>query len=202
MVVRGDMQVEGIDYTEKHAPVVSWGTIRTILTMSLHYHWETMQIDFSNAFTQATLKNPVYVSLPPCFMNKRGDRKTILKLEKALYGLVQAPLEWYEHLRDQLQDSGEFKNVKISRNDPCLFFIDECILIIYVDDVLGFSKNKSNLKVIFNKLKKKGMIFTEESEENDVFSFLGIEIRKSEDGKRVEMLQKGLIEKVIKRWDW
>ena len=80
----------------------------------------------------------------------------------------------------------------------CFFFIDDCILIIYVDDVLGFDKSKNKLKEIFNKIKKKGMIFTEEGEEEDVFSFLGIEIRKSEDGKKVEMLQKGLTEKVIK----
>ena len=33
--VRGDLQVEGIDYFEKYAPVVSWTTIRTLPTLSI-----------------------------------------------------------------------------------------------------------------------------------------------------------------------
>ena len=33
--VRGDRQVEGVDYTEKYSPVVSWSTVRMMLCLSL-----------------------------------------------------------------------------------------------------------------------------------------------------------------------
>eukprot|EP00957_Ditylum_brightwellii_P100446 7656632-Ditylum_brightwellii.AAC.1 len=52
LCVRGDQQVEGIDYFETYAPVVSWSTVRTV--------------DYTNAFVQAELPEgeEVYMSLP------------------------------------------------------------------------------------------------------------------------------------------
>ena len=34
--VRGDRQVEGIDYTDKYSPVVAWSTVRMLLTISIY----------------------------------------------------------------------------------------------------------------------------------------------------------------------
>eukprot|EP00957_Ditylum_brightwellii_P153280 11665901-Ditylum_brightwellii.AAC.1 len=36
LCVRGDQQVEGIDYFETHAPVVSWSTLRTVMTLAVN----------------------------------------------------------------------------------------------------------------------------------------------------------------------
>ena len=86
--VRGDMQVEGVDYFEKYAPVVNWSTVRLLLCISETYGWATKQIDYSNAFVQATLDESVYIRPPPMFdTSKRPDH--VLKLNKSLYGLVQ-----------------------------------------------------------------------------------------------------------------
>jgi hypothetical protein len=103
---RGDRQVEGIDYFEKYAPVVSWTTVRLMISLSINYGWATRQVDFSNAFVQADLKEDVYISLPACFDSDEGISRSdvVMKLNKSLYGLVQAPLYWYNHLKNALEN--------------------------------------------------------------------------------------------------
>ncbi|MEO0405215.1 MAG: reverse transcriptase domain-containing protein [Bacteroidota bacterium] len=53
--VRGDRQVEGVDYFESYAPVTSWSSIGMILVMALQHDWTIKQVDFSNTFVQAPL---------------------------------------------------------------------------------------------------------------------------------------------------
>ena len=116
--VRGDQQVEGVDYFDTYAPVVSWSTVRLLLTLAILKGWKTRQVDYTNAFVQANLKENehVYVALPKCFI--LSDRpEVVLKLIKSLYGLKQAPLRWFERLRDGLLKRGFVQ----SRLDPCLF---------------------------------------------------------------------------------
>ena len=95
---RGDKQIEGIDYFDKWAPTVSWSTVRMLLCLTLNQGWVTKQVDFSNAFVQAKLKEDVYVSLPEGFEPEDGDEPAssyALKLNKSLYGLVQSPMYWF-----------------------------------------------------------------------------------------------------------
>ena len=68
---RGDKQVEGVDYSEKWAPTVSWSTVRILLCLALNQGWVTKQVDFSNAFVQATLDKDVYVLLLKCSLWQR-----------------------------------------------------------------------------------------------------------------------------------
>ena len=88
--VRGDRQIEGVDYFDTYAPVVSWSTVRLLLCLSISNGWKTRQVDFSNAFVQAKLKEDVYISLPAMFKGPQGEGndKVVLKLNRSLYGLV------------------------------------------------------------------------------------------------------------------
>ena len=65
--MRGDQQVEGVDYFESYAPVASWSTIRMLLTISLQKDWHIKQVYFDNAFVQAPLDKDVYILMPPIF---------------------------------------------------------------------------------------------------------------------------------------
>ena len=81
--VRGNKQIAGVDYFETYAPVVQWSTIRLVLTMVLSHGWVTRQVDYTNAFTQADLKEEVYIESPKGF--ERKDKKDmVLKLLKSL----------------------------------------------------------------------------------------------------------------------
>jgi len=56
--------VEGVDYTEKYAPVVQWSTGRAMIILAIREKLHTRLVDFANAFVQAKLKETVYVKLP------------------------------------------------------------------------------------------------------------------------------------------
>jgi hypothetical protein len=59
--VRGDLQEGTFD---TYAPVVAFSTVRLFLVLSLTLDWYTCSIDFSNAFVQAVLDEPVWIHLP------------------------------------------------------------------------------------------------------------------------------------------
>ena len=81
-VARGDKQIEGIHYTDKYSPVVPWRTARMMLVLAIHEGLYTKQIDFSNAFVQADLKEEVYLNMPPGGFSPQGHnpKDLVLKL--------------------------------------------------------------------------------------------------------------------------
>jgi hypothetical protein len=193
LVVRGDFQVEGEDYDEKYAPVVPWSTVRLMLTIAASQGLATRQVDFSNAFVQAHLKEtkPIFVQTPPTFHSDVAD-KVVLRLNRSLYGLVQAPLYWGNHLRDVLVKQHGFQE---SQTSPCLYFRDGLVILTYVDDCLFFAKDKRQIDELLESIRTKSDLkFTIE---DDAFTFLGVELKTHSDGT-VEFLQKGLIEKILK----
>ena len=68
--VRGDLQKAGVDYFETYAPVVQWSTVRLLLTLVLSKGWCTRQVDYTNAFAQADLKEEIYIEPPRGFQRK------------------------------------------------------------------------------------------------------------------------------------
>ena len=101
--VRGDLQEQGVDYFESYAPVIPWSSVILMLVLAAHLDLCTRQIYFSNAFSQATLQEEVYIKFPATFQDSNSSGN-VLKLNKSLYGLVQAPLAWYQHLVAKLME--------------------------------------------------------------------------------------------------
>ena len=58
---RGDLQREGVDFFHTYAPVVQWSTIRLLLSTVLTEGWVTRQVDYTNAFAQADLREEAYL---------------------------------------------------------------------------------------------------------------------------------------------
>ena len=62
--VRGDKQLEGIDYFETFAPVVSWTTVRLMLILSLILGLATRQVDYTVAFLHTPIdEDPDYANM-------------------------------------------------------------------------------------------------------------------------------------------
>jgi hypothetical protein len=76
--------------------------------------------------------------------------------------------------------------------DKCLFIRDNCIIIIYVDDCLIFSRDDKILEDILSHL---GSVFQITSD-MDVGAYLGLDIKCNVEGL-LEITQPGLIDKVI-----
>ncbi|GKD16929.1 putative ribonuclease H-like domain-containing protein, partial [Tanacetum coccineum] len=108
LVAQGYKQEEGIDYDEVFAPVARIEAIRLFLAYASFMNFVVYQMDVKSAFLYGTIKEEVYVSQPSGFVDLEFPEK-FYKVEKALYGLHQAPKAWYETLSTYLLDNGFYR---------------------------------------------------------------------------------------------
>ncbi|GJW23155.1 putative ribonuclease H-like domain-containing protein [Tanacetum coccineum] len=104
LVAQGYTQEEGIDYDEVFAPVTRIEAIRLFLAYASFMGLIVYQMDVKSAFLYGTIKEEVYVCQPPGFEDPQFTDK-VYKVEKALYGLHQAPRAWYETLSTYLLEN-------------------------------------------------------------------------------------------------
>ncbi|CAH9142456.1 unnamed protein product [Cuscuta epithymum] len=176
LVVFGNHQQEGIDYTETFAPVAKMVTVRMFLAVAVAKNWELHQLDVHNAFLHGDLDEEVYMKPPPGFLSSRPGQ--VCRLKKSLYGLRQAPRCWFAKLTASLKQYG----FRQSYSDYSLFTMHQgsaqLYVLIYVDDLIiegndcgAISRFKSYLHKCFH-MKDLGILKY----------FLGIEVARSTDG--------------------
>ncbi|GJT61620.1 putative ribonuclease H-like domain-containing protein, partial [Tanacetum coccineum] len=137
------------------------------------------------------IEEEVYVCQPPGFEDPDFPDR-VYKVEKALYGLHQAPRAWYETLSTYLLDNG-FQRGKI---DKTLFIKrhkgDILLVQVYVDDII-FGLTKKELCNIFEKLMHEKFLMSSMK-----FRFIEVKtastpmetqkpLLKDEDGKEVDV---------------
>nr|GEU44849.1 hypothetical protein [Tanacetum cinerariifolium] len=108
------------------------------------------QMDVNSAFLYVKIEDEVYVCQPPGFEDPNFHEK-VYKLEKALYGLHQAPRVWYKTLSTYLMDNG-FHRGQIDKTLFIQRHKDDILLVqVYVDDII-FGSTKKELGTEFEKL--------------------------------------------------
>nr|GEY08625.1 hypothetical protein [Tanacetum cinerariifolium] len=90
LVAQGHTHEEGIDYDEMFAPVARIEAIRLFLAYSSFKDFIVYQMGMKSTFLYRKIKEEVYVCQPPGFKDPDFPDK-VFKVEKALYGLHQAP---------------------------------------------------------------------------------------------------------------
>ena len=193
--VRGDLQREGVDYFETYAPVVQWSTVRLLLTLILSNNWTTKQVDYTNAFAQAELKEEVYIE-PPRGFGRKDKLDKVLKLRMSLYGLKQAPKTFFDKLKAGLLERGFTQ----SSLDHCLFMKKDMICVVYVDDTIIAGPDSQAIEDLITSLgvtKDEQRHTFELRDEGEVGDFLGIRIEKCSQHS-FSLTQSGLINKVLK----
>ncbi|GKC60790.1 retrovirus-related pol polyprotein from transposon TNT 1-94 [Tanacetum coccineum] len=65
IVILGNHQVVGIDYTETFIPVAKMVTVRVFLAVVASKQWELHQMDMHNAFLHGDLEEEVFMKIPP-----------------------------------------------------------------------------------------------------------------------------------------
>ncbi|GKE14005.1 putative ribonuclease H-like domain-containing protein, partial [Tanacetum coccineum] len=113
LVTQGYTQEEGIDYDEVFAPVARIEAIMLFLAYDSFKDFVVYQMDVKSAFLYGKIEEEVYVCQPPGFEDPDFPDR-VYKVEKALYGLHQAPRAWYETLSTYLLDNG-FQRGKIDK---------------------------------------------------------------------------------------
>ncbi|GKD61552.1 putative ribonuclease H-like domain-containing protein, partial [Tanacetum coccineum] len=170
LVAQGYTQEEGIDYDEVFAPVARIEAIRLFLAYASFKDFVVYQMDVKSAFLYGKIEEEVYVCQPPGFEDPDFPDR-VYKVEKALYGLHQAPRAWYETLSTYLLDNG-FQRGKI---DKTLFIkrdkSDILLVQVYVDDIIFGSTRKKMCTEFEKMMHKKFQI----SSMGELIFFLGLQ---------------------------
>ena len=136
---------------------------------------------------QSILKEDVYLEPPVGFEPEQegSSQDTVLKLTKSLYGLVQSLLYWFNHLLASLKEVG----FKASAYDPCMFYGKDIVILVYIDDCLFFGKSLKEIDTVIEVLERKELVLTKK---DDVYAFLGIQVKYDSNKNEYNMTQKGL----------
>ncbi|GKE14438.1 putative ribonuclease H-like domain-containing protein [Tanacetum coccineum] len=176
-IEQGYKQEEGIDYDEVFAPVARVKAIRLFLAFESFMNFPVYQMDVKSAFLYGTIEEEVYVCQPPGFVDPEFPEK-VYKVEKALYGLHQAPRAWYETLSTYLVDNG-FHKGQIDKTLLIKKLKGDILLVqVYVDDIIFGSTKKSLCdefeQIMHNRFQMSSM--------GALTFFLGLQVKQKEDG--------------------
>ena len=180
--VDGSQQELGLDYWETYAPVVSWSTVRLVMLLSTIMNLHNRQVDYTQAFPQALLDDPIYMKIPQGWYvgsdgklkqhedPKHMDKSHFIKLLRNLYGCKQAARNWFTHLNNVLLAQG----FKQSSTDSCIYLCHDCLLVVYTDDCLIFAPSEKMIDDLIKSLSENFLLV----DQGAVQEFLGIHISK------------------------
>ncbi|GJZ71460.1 putative ribonuclease H-like domain-containing protein [Tanacetum coccineum] len=195
LVAQGYTQEEGTDYDEVFAPVAKIEAIRLFWSYASFIGFIVYQMDVKSAFLYGTIKEEVYVCQPPGFEDPQFPDK-VYKVEKALYGLHQAPRAWYETLSTYLIENG-FRRGTI---DKTLFIKkdkgDILLVQVYVDDIIFGSTKKSLCDEFEQMMHKKFQM----SSMGELTFFLGLQVQQKKDG--IFISQDKYVVNILKKYDF
>ena len=205
LVVRGDLTIEGVHYSEVFAPVVSMDSVRTVLSLAAsNPEFDVHQGDISAAFIHPKLTHDIWI-LPPPRHNRLGKdgKPQVLKLLRTLYGLKSSPLAWFECFSDTILGfAKEFPDVKVTQliSDSCIFIVekgkDKIYTTIYVDDVLTVSTSVLVREWFYSALSSHFDL--QASETGECTWLLGIRVNVDRPNNRITLSQEQAIQKIVR----
>lgn len=188
-------------------PTVHKPTMMSILNIATYYDYETFTCDIGNAFLESSITTDVYVKLDqftskllckvdPAYTQYMNSNNMITcKLVKSLYGLVQSPSLFFNHLSTILQTFG----LKATNADPCCFVKRDnngtMYIISHIDDLLICTSNTSMFEQFQDYMNS---CFTKVSwcTESNNFEYLGLNIQRDRIAKTTKINQLGFINKI------
>nr|GEV86555.1 copia protein [Tanacetum cinerariifolium] len=195
LVAQGHTQEEEINYDKVFAPVARIEAIRLFLAYALFIGFNVYQMDVKSAFLYGTIEEDVYLCQPLGFEDLHFPNK-VYKVEKALYGLHQAPKAGYQTLSTYLLEN-RFKRGII---DKTLFIKkdkgDLLLVQVYVDDIISGSTKKSLCKKFKGLMHKKFQM----SFMGELTFFLGLQVMQRDDG--IFISQDKYVADILKKFDF
>nr|GFA37019.1 putative ribonuclease H-like domain-containing protein [Tanacetum cinerariifolium] len=172
-----DISTFNEDEDDVFAPIARIEAIRLFLAYASFKDFVVYQMDVKNAFLYGNIKEEVYVSQPLGFEDPNFPDK-VYKVEKALYGLHQAPGAWYETLSTYLLDN-RFHRGKIDKTLFIRMHKDDILLVqVYVDDIIFGLTKKELCNAFENMMHEKFQM----SSIGELTFFLGLQVKQKQDG--------------------
>jgi hypothetical protein len=147
LVARGFSQAYSVDYTEIFTLTVRIDTFQIFIAIIAKYNLETAQFNIKNTFTEAELKEHIYL-VPLKGLQLKKDH--VLRVLRSLYGLKQASRNWNKLLHEFLTSLSFTQSL----TDPCLYthFQRQISLLLYIDNIIATAKTTKQLNWLHNTL--------------------------------------------------
>jgi len=208
IVADGRMQDRTV-YTDYSSPTVKTRSVMTCPKLAAVKGWDLLKVDVGGAFLCAPINDDeeVFMTLddtitfmaiewmPELQEYMRLDGKLMVRVDKAMYGLIQSAKLWYKELTRHLLELG-FK--KCPSDDCILVKYQEgkqpIVVVLYVNDILIMAEKREDrywVKEILEQEYKKVTVT-----EGERLPYLGMSIIKTEVG--FEICMKTYIEDTLK----
>ena len=169
LVARGFL--ESSENIKKDSPTASKESIRLLLTMAVSYGWSLGSLDVKSAFLQGDNINRLVILKPP----KEASTEKLWRLNRCVYGLVDASRRWYLRIDSVLTSLGMNK---MKLDEAVYSFTYDgrlCgLLCLHVDDFIWCGDSFFK-KEIIDKFTK---IFNVSRNITGTFIHLGLQIRQ------------------------
>ena len=141
---------------EISSPTPSVEALRTVLAYAGRHDWELASLDVSQAFMHTPLKHRKACIKMPLSVSFPNGEPVYMALSQALNGLRLSSRTWLEYITsDTLGPLG----LHACEREPCLFsgLVDgvECLVLLYVDDVLIACPSQKVINKIFAALQSR-----------------------------------------------
>jgi len=137
IVALGYQQRQYIDFFATFSPTASYVTIRLVLALTVLPNWLSVDLDATGAFISAP-EEQVFLKGIPGYPLPEGK---CLKLKKTIYGLKQAPINYFRLCKEVYAKCG-LKQLES----------DECVFIKYTQNIKGQSPLTSARCLLFLKI--------------------------------------------------
>jgi hypothetical protein len=182
-------------------PTAKTRSVITCLKIGAVKHWDCKKVDIGGAFLCAKIDEHEEVflqldrkmtELAVGYMPELEDwvccedQTIFVRVDKAMYGLIQSPKLWYKELTQCLMSHG----FKICKLDECILHKKtqdgkDIILILYVYDILIMSGDRETRLWVRNILEQKYEKIT--FEESKKLTYLGMVLTRNECGFNISM---------------
>jgi hypothetical protein len=198
LCVRGDRQREGVDYFKykTYSAVLNSRENRVLCALAASTGWSVHQTDITQAFTYGELDPGVeiYCYIPDGFPSVSSNK--VLKLERSVYGLKQAPAAF----KDKLTSFFKSKNFKAVNDAGTVWMLTQGSSVIitacYVDDVLHFTNDQKLYRIFRQSFEKQFDV--KSSDTVDVY--LGNEVIIDKSKRKVALSQSHYILSCLDRF--
>ena len=134
LVACGYSQIPGVDFTENYSPAVHDINFCLLLIAKMIYELSAKIVDVESEFLYGDLDEEIFLNCPKGM--PRTTDQDALKLQKCIYGLVQAARQYHKKMVEVLKSIG-FEGGDV---DPCLYMKRDknglIYVALYVDDNL------------------------------------------------------------------
>jgi hypothetical protein len=185
------------DGEDNSSPTVYTESSLVLLAVSAAKGHKLATLDVEGAFLECDIDREMFMRLPKDLTEVligahpqyskfvRPDGGIVVKLNKALYGTIQASRLWYNKLSGILVEDG----FRMNDYDKCLFYKrqgnENIMLALHVDDVLISSTSAVGIDYCVGLMRKSFRAITVSRDE--VLEYLGMRISNSSTGIKVTM---------------